>query len=301
MKVPKDYPMGKTKALTLGSRPVRVDLFARNFSQGNLMYVEITGSETVKITSCRIAGRNVVMTRKIPVHRGFYAIHPETPPGNKPVVVSGTNAGRPFTVSGRFSVAQSPFPYHRRALDLGKYSDVEYHQIPENIAFIRECARKKKIAFSITSEDKLGPDLAHPRDMHYITSPYWSKRTYMRYKIRKGKKIRLKNRIKVHRGLDLRGNTGTPVFSLARGRVVLAEELFYEGNMLVIDHGNRIFSYFMHLNKMNVRKGDLVTGGQAVGEVGSTGVSTAAHLHVSLMVRGIQVDPLSILYLPIRD
>jgi murein DD-endopeptidase MepM/ murein hydrolase activator NlpD len=119
--------------------------------------------------------------------------------------------------------------------------------------------------------------------------------------MKNGKKVRGKNRIRVHRGLDLRGVKGTPVYALADGEVVLAEELFYEGNFVLVDHGNRIFSYYMHLDSLDVKKGDRVKAGQLLARVGSTGVSTASHLHVSFIIRGIQVDPLSILPLPFRD
>lgn len=301
VKKPADYTMKKGKALSLRDRGITVDLYGRDFAQGNIIYIEIQADRDLDDLTCRYGRKKVPLTRRSWGYRGFFAIHPETRPGKKLVRLRGKAGEKSFRMRGYFKVARSPFPYRRRALDLGKYSDVEYQRRPENIALIKKCAKKKRKAFSVVGGDRLGPDLSHPRDMHYITSPFWSKRTYMRYKIRKGKKIRLKNRIRVHRGLDLRGHKGTPVYSLAAGRVVLAEELYYEGNMVIIDHGNRIFSYFMHLNELKVKKGDIIRGGKTIGTVGSTGVSTAAHLHVSLLVRGVQVDPLSILYLPVRE
>jgi len=300
--IPKDYTLKRGKALSLRSTSLTIRLFARNFAGGELVYLEIvTGSNNAKVTSCRVGKRKTALSRKSWGYRGFFPLHPELKPGNRYVTVKGKDAGVPFTVKGVFYAKRGVFPFNRRPLDLGKYSDIDYQQKPENLAFIKICAKKKRAAFRITSESRLGHRVSHPRDMHFITSPYWAKRVYMRYKFRKGRKIRLRNRVKVHRGLDLRGEKGTPVFSLARGRVVLAEKLFYEGNMVIIDHGNRLFSYFMHLDSLDVLPGDMVGGGDIIGKVGSSGVSTAAHLHVSLMMRGIQVDPLSILYLPIRD
>ena len=302
IRIPDDFTLKKGRALSLKARPLRIDLYAKRFAGGNLVYMEIIppGEDTV-IASCHIGKREAALSRKSWGYQGLFPLHPELNSGNRYITVRGKNARGAFTVKGVFYVKRGVFPFNRRPLDLGKYSDIDYQQKPENLAFIKICTKKKRAAFRSTSESRLGHRLSHPRDMHFITSPYWAKRVYMRYKFRKGRKIRLRNRVKVHRGLDLRGEKGTPVFSLARGRVVLAEKLFYEGNMIIIDHGNRLFSYFMHLDSLNVRPGDMVGGGDIIGKVGSSGVSTAAHLHVSLMMRGIQVDPLSILYLPIRD
>ena len=79
-----------------------------------------------------------------------------------------------------------------------------------------------------------------------------------------------------------------------------AEKLYFEGNMVIVDHGNRIFSYYMHMSEIRVNPGDLVEAGQVVGLVGSTGMSTAAHLHVSVVINGVQADPLSFLARPYR-
>ncbi len=158
----------------------------------------------------------------------------------------------------------------------------------------------KREAFRRNSEDQIGEAFAHPRDLHKITSTFWAKRTILRYKWKNGKKIRLKNRVKVHRGLDLRGKKGESVYALADGVVALSKLMFYEGNFIILDHGNKIFSYYMHLDKRLIKNGDHVRAGQKIALVGSTGVSTAAHLHVSFMIRGVQVHPLSILPLPVR-
>jgi murein DD-endopeptidase MepM/ murein hydrolase activator NlpD len=169
------------------------------------------------------------------------------------------------------------------------------------VAFIQRCAEKKRKVFSALSADTLGPVMSHPRDFHHITSPFWSKRVYMQYRFKNKRKIMLGNKQSIHGGLDLRGKAGEPVFALASGLVAIAENMYYEGNFVVIDHGNRIFSYYMHMKECTVKEGDLVKGGDKIGLVGSTGISTAAHLHVSLVIQGIQVDPLSLLPLPVKD
>ncbi len=97
----------------------------------------------------------------------------------------------------------------------------------------------------------------------------------------------------------MRGKSGEPVFAITDGLVVLSHDMFYEGKMVLIDHGNKIFSYYMHLSEREVQTGDRVKSGDIIGAVGSTGMSTAPHLHVSFLIRGVQVDPLSLFSLPV--
>ena len=69
----------------------------------------------------------------------------------------------------------------------------------------------------------------------------------------------------------------------------------------MIDHGNGIFTGYMHLSKFEVREGDRVKAGQLIGESGATGRARGAHLHLNLWIRGTPVDPLSLLSLPVRQ
>ncbi|MFI3272763.1 MAG: M23 family metallopeptidase [Pseudomonadota bacterium] len=98
-----------------------------------------------------------------------------------------------------------------------------------------------------------------------------------------------------HMGLDLRGATGTPIHACADGRVVLAEELYYAGNAVYVDHGLGVITAYMHLSAFAVKEGDMVKAGDLLGKVGMTGRVTGPHLHLSLYVFGVSVDPLPLL------
>lgn len=98
-----------------------------------------------------------------------------------------------------------------------------------------------------------------------------------------------------HSGADFNSDTGTPVKAPNAGRVVLAANLYYTGNTVMIDHGLTLFSLFAHLSETNVREGDMVTTGEVVGKVGATGRVTGPHLHWSVRLNGARVDPLSLL------
>jgi murein DD-endopeptidase MepM/ murein hydrolase activator NlpD len=74
--------------------------------------------------------------------------------------------------------------------------------------------------------------------------------------------------------------------------VVLAEPLAVRGNMVIIDHGGGVFSGYGHLSGFAVSAGQGVNGGDVIGYVGNTGLSTGAHLHWEMSVHGILVDAL---------
>ena len=98
-----------------------------------------------------------------------------------------------------------------------------------------------------------------------------------------------------HSGADFLSPAGTPIKSPNGGEVVLADDLYYTGNTVVIDHGLGLFSLFAHLEKINVQKGQRVATGDVVGLVGATGRVTGPHLHWMVRVGGARVDPLSLL------
>ncbi len=98
-----------------------------------------------------------------------------------------------------------------------------------------------------------------------------------------------------HGGADFLSPAGTPIKSPNAGRVVIARDLYYTGNTVVIDHGLGLFSVFAHLSVLNVKPGDLVETGQLLGKVGATGRVTGPHLHWGLRLDGARVDPLSLL------
>lgn len=113
------------------------------------------------------------------------------------------------------------------------------------------------------------------------TSPYGSRRTYGNNPA-----------VSAHAGEDYGASAGTPVYAPAAGRVVLAETLFVRGNAVVLDHGNGVFTGYWHLSTLDVQPGEGVVRGQLLGKVGSTGLSTGAHLHWELRIAGMAVDPL---------
>jgi len=100
-----------------------------------------------------------------------------------------------------------------------------------------------------------------------------------------------------HSGIDLAANIGEPVRSPNDGVVVLAEDQFFSGNSVVLDHGQGIYTMFFHLSEMKVKTGQAVMKGDVIGLVGATGRLTGPCLHWGVRVQGAKVDPLALIKL----
>jgi murein DD-endopeptidase MepM/ murein hydrolase activator NlpD len=96
----------------------------------------------------------------------------------------------------------------------------------------------------------------------------------------------------VHKGLDFAAPEGTKVSSVAAGLVTFAGERAGYGQMVEITHGNGLSTRYAHNEKLLVKQGDMVSKGQAVSLIGSTGHSTGPHLHFEVLKDGAPVDPL---------
>jgi hypothetical protein len=94
-----------------------------------------------------------------------------------------------------------------------------------------------------------------------------------------------------HSGIDYPAKHGAPVRAVANGVVELRDDFFFGGNSVFIDHGDGLFSMYMHLSRVDVRAGQAVERGQTIGAVGSTGRATGPHLHLGLRWHGARIDP----------
>jgi len=98
-----------------------------------------------------------------------------------------------------------------------------------------------------------------------------------------------------HQGSDFRAATGTPVAAPNAGRVVMAQNLYFAGNTVIIDHGLGVFSLLAHLSTIAVQPGAAVARGDLLGESGATGRVTGPHLHWAVRFGDMSVDPLSLM------
>lgn len=100
----------------------------------------------------------------------------------------------------------------------------------------------------------------------------------------------------VHKGIDIGASYGTPIKATADGKVIYAGAYGGYGNLVIIDHGNGIETYYGHCSKITTSVGTEVKAGDTIATVGSTGNSTGNHCHFEIRVSGTQVNPQKYLY-----
>ncbi len=103
-----------------------------------------------------------------------------------------------------------------------------------------------------------------------------------------------RKKLSIHRGIDIKAREGEPIKAVNYGRVVLTKELFFGGRTIILDHGDGLYSVYMHLSDYLVKEGDLVSKGDVIGLAGATGRAKGAHLHFTFKVGDMSINPESL-------
>lgn len=145
---------------------------------------------------------------------------------------------------------------------------------------LKESTNKKELDIEIAANRPVFCPL--PNNTYRISSRFKKKRKHPILK-----------KVRKHEGIDLAAPKGTKIFSAADAVVTLSRYSKSAGNFIILNHNNGYTTTFMHLNKRFVKKGSTIKRGQLIGEVGSTGYSTGAHLHYEVRKNGNAYDPAS--------
>jgi len=208
----------------------------------------------------------------------------ETTPGKYPLELTAERATNKATLTftRTFSVARAQYPQVKVELTVEKKftepSPEQQEQIAEGVKI------KQDYLGRVTPTREWDGSFTAPADAA-ISDVYGSQRIF------NGEAQR------PHWGLDFRVPTGTPVAAMNGGTVLLARFLYFEGNCVVIDHGQGLLTLYFHLSEFKVKEGDQVKRGQIVGLSGGTGRATGPHLHVAVRWQGSYLDPASLLRL----
>lgn len=202
----------------------------------------------------------------------------ETNPGRYTLELSGERAASktPVTFKSTFGVARAQYPKIKVELTVEKKftepSPEQQQQIAESVKI------KDEYLPRVTPEREWDGKFTAPAEAS-TSDVFGSQRIFNGVAQRP------------HFGLDFRVPTGTPVAAMNSGTVLLARFLYFEGNCVVIDHGQGLLTLYFHLSEIKVKEGDPVKKGEEIGLSGGTGRATGPHLHVAVRWQGTYLDP----------
>ena len=260
-------------------------LSAPESSQGSLLLIELKSAQGLAEVKGDWGGRRIAFWQesgKEGIQRGLVGVDLEKAPGEYELKVTGQTAGGE-KIACRAMVEVKKRQFATEKLQVGKQF-VEPN--PEQIKRANEELQKLRDIFDRVTPERLWDGKFRVPLDGVTTGANFGKR-----------RILNGNPGSPHSGLDLPGATGTPVHAAQRGRVVLAEELFFAGNAVVVDHGLGIYTFYGHLSQIDVKVGDTLEPGTVLGKVGATGRVTGPHLHWGLTVERARVNPLQIVKL----
>lgn len=210
---------------------------------------------------------------------GLVGINVESAPGSLPLTIQGR------TVDGSTAAARTSLVVERHLFETRRLRvDPKMANPPaEELARIKQEAKAMADAFAILTPQRYwhGPFNA--------PVPGTATSSFGRLTVTNGKPAGR------HQGSDFRAVTGTPVKAPNAGRVVIAQNLYFAGNTVIIDHGLGVFSLLAHLSRIAVEPGATVARGDLLGESGATGRVTGPHLHWAVRFGEMSVDPLSLM------
>jgi murein DD-endopeptidase MepM/ murein hydrolase activator NlpD len=250
--------------------------------QGSIMEITIHTSQPVSLTG-QFGKWSIPFTQDGDRYIGLVGVgaHPVTgvTPGLHSVIITATQDNAlPTVVSSNVQI--NPGHYNSEYIRLS--ADRQELLDPQNVN--AELA-KLNAAWTVFNPQRYWNGLFRvPVDKFIkISSPFGTRRSY------DGGPF-----VSYHEGTDFAVPAGTPVYAPADGVVVVAEPLSVRGNAVVIDHGWGVFTGLYHLSEIKVTPGQTVKQGDLVGLSGNTGLSTGAHLHWDIRIRGLNVDAMQL-------
>lgn len=275
--------VGSTASGAQREAALDTSIFARAIQPGEVVRLDVTCACEVARATATVLGRSVPLFRMAApgVWRGLIGIDVEVKPGTYPISIVVERAGQPPLMATReLSVTAKRFPIRRL-----RVADRFVNPDPDTIRRIqREAARLEGLFQIVTARTSNEPLHAFRTPVAEPPTGSFGARSVFNGQPRS-----------VHGGMDFGSEAGTPIAAPGAGTIVLAEDLYFTGNTVVIDHGFGLYSVLAHLSAFGVRAGDRIQRGAVVGQVGATGRVTGAHLHWGVRLNGARIDPISLI------
>ena len=212
---------------------------------------------------------------------GIAGVSLETHPGTYALELKGTTSkGNDISFVQKFTV--SPARYPSVAVSVArKFTEPS----PEQLEKIRQDKSVKQDVFRQTDPRREWTGKFRPPVDARISDVFGTRRTF-------NGKVQ-----SMHQGLDYAVPQGTRISAANSGTVLLASPLYFEGNCVVIDHGQGLLTLYLHMSEIKVKAGEQVASGQEIGLSGGTGRATGPHLHMAVRWEGVYLNPATLLTL----
>jgi murein DD-endopeptidase MepM/ murein hydrolase activator NlpD len=270
---------------TFAADTIQLATDARSIRQGEVVVITATTSQQVDAMRARAFDRDLATFRLDATRwQALLGIDLDTRPGSYTVSFEATSAGQTITAETELSVMSGKFG--KRVLTV----DDAFVNPPQPVIarIMREAAELEQLWMQ-SEPHRLWSD-GFLRPVPGRANGAFGSRSIFNGVARQP-----------HGGADFLSPAGTPIHAPNSGRVVLARDLYFTGNTVVIDHGLGVFSLLAHLSVVDVHQGQLVTRGETIGQVGATGRVTGPHLHWAIRMNGARIDPLAVLAMINQD
>jgi murein DD-endopeptidase MepM/ murein hydrolase activator NlpD len=269
---------------------VEIEVRAREVAPGEPLRVVVRANEALAELQGLFLGEPIFLIRSDPSDPGeqsnereawigWSMVSLDQSPGTEGIEVTGTTA-RGRAVAGSLAVTIKNKEFPREELDVAP----RYVSPPKEIE--ERLTRERERLAAIYRLRRPGPAFDQPFVRPVPggpTSVFGMRRIY------NGEPR------SPHPGLDLRAASGSVVAASGAGRVVLAADLYYSGNTVILDHGGGLFTLYAHLSEIEVHEGDAALAGERLGLSGATGRVTGPHLHWGAKIGKQPFDPTALL------
>src|SRR5437867_5358207 len=274
--VPRRTEVAAAKTWSVRWQPTRV-------VNGAPLFLRVTAPAALESLSGKWLEREVFFSLDT-VNKTWYGIAGsslQTRPGSYVLKLeANTIGGKEISFERKITIYAAKYP--RTVIQVAKqYTEPS----PEQLQKVSQDSSLKQEAFHRVNPEREWSGDFHPPVEATISGVFGTQRTF-------NGKVQ-----SVHQGLDYAVPSGTPVAAVNSGIVLLAQPLYFEGNCVVLDHGQGLLTLYMHLSEIKVKEGEKIERGEEIGLSGGSGRATGPHLHLAVRWQGIYLNPATLLRL----